>query len=232
MSRPGAGLDVAVPRGQCQPRSSQVSQEQRSALGRAEPKCLRSCSASRCPHTEPGPACPTPCPSHSGGDICACCCDTGGIWSPPHPSLGAGQMLLLDSWTLLQGWGVPRDLAWQEMELGLWQGPNPRPRGLFCLPGSPSPALPGDLPLLTITHTQPRLAGSAWHGDTSGPSPCLWTSHSGCPHSLSDPVWGQTSLLLWGGHCGPPAPSFHCKGLPQLCGHCPHYPGTHGGNFS
>lgn len=156
----------------------------------------------------------------------------GGIWSPPHSSLGAGQMLLLDSWTLLQGWGVPRDLAWQEMELGLWQGPNPRPRGLFCLHGSPSPALPGDLPLLTITHTQPRLAGSAWHGDTSGPSPCLWTSHLGCPHPLSDPVWGQTSLLLRGGHCGPPVPSFHCKGLPQLCGHCPHYAGTHGGNFS
>lgn len=224
-----------MPRGQCQPCSSQLSQEWRSTPSCAEPKCLHSCSASRCLHTEPGPAWPHSLAQPLWGTSVPAAVTLGAMWSPPRPSLGAGQMLLLDSWTLWQGWGVPQDLAWQEMELGLWQGPNPRPWGLLCLPRPPSPALPGDLPLLTITHTQPHLA---WHGDTSGPSPCLWTSPPIWDVSIpSDPVLdrpcvGTDLTAALGGHCGTPAPSGHCKGLPQLCGHCPPLPGTHGGNSS
>lgn len=61
--------------------------------------------------------------------------------------------------------------------------------------------------------------------------------HSGCPHPLSDPGLDRPCVVTDltaapGGHCGTPAPSFHCKGLPQLCGHCPPYPRTRGGNFS
>lgn len=149
----------------------------------------------------------------------------GAMWSPPHPSLGAGQMLLLDSWTLWQGWGVPQDLVWQEMELGLWQGPNPRPRGLLCLP---SPALPGDLPLLTITHTQPHLA---WHGDTSGPSPCLRTSPPIWDVPIpSDPVLdrpcvGSDLTAALGGPLWHPCPICSLQGPAPALWALPPYPG-------
>lgn len=70
MSRPGAGLDVAVPRGQCQPYSGQVSRERDphsaaqspSAFVPALPPAARTWSQG-----QPGP---TPHPSHSGGHLC------------------------------------------------------------------------------------------------------------------------------------------------------------------
>lgn len=155
----------------------------------------------------------------------------GGKRSPPHSSLGAGQMLLLESWTLAR-MGCPRRLGLAGDGVGLWQGPNPGPWGLPCLPGPPSPALPGDLPLLTITHTQPHLAGSAWPGDMSGPSPCLWTSPPtwAVPihcHTLgwTGPVWGQTSLLLRGAIVAPlPHPST-ARACPSSAGTAPLTPG-------
>lgn len=156
------------------------------------------------------------------GDICACCCDTGGNVEPPTPipwgwtDVAAGLMDTLVSHKTWPGrrwsWGSGKD---QTSGLG----------GFSACPGPPSPALPGDLLLLTIIHTQPHLA---WHGDTPGPSPCLRTSPPvwGVP-ILSDPVLdrpcvGTDLTAALGGATVAPLPHlFTARACPSSVGTAP-----------
>lgn len=142
--------------------------------------------------------------------------------------------------------GVPRETQQgRRWELGLGRGPNPWGASLCASPpASPAPARA--LPLIAVSHAQHPLAATAWCGDASGPSPCLWTSPSpGVPvpwQTLGlDPAWGQTSLLLRAGGfragilatnlcpCpvpsprGPVPPLCPLRALPQLA------PGLQGG---
>lgn len=171
------------------------------------------------------------------GDICACCCDTGGNMDPPHSSLGAGQMLLLDSWTLWQGWS-PRRLGLAGDGAGALARTKAQASGASVPAWAPQPcsawgSAPPDHHSLTAS---PCWLCMAWgHVRTLSLPPDL-SSHLGRPRPLSDPgldrpCVGTDLTAALGGPCGTPAPSFHCKGLPQLCGHCPPYPGTHGGNI-
>lgn len=105
----------------------------------------------------------------------------------------------------------------------------PGPPALLCLGICPSwPSLTHSLALLALhgmgTHQDPLPA--------SGPLLPLGMSPSPVRPWVGQTLCGHRPHCCSGGHCGTPAPSFHCKGLPQLCGHCPPYPRTHGGNFS
>lgn len=115
-------------------------------------------------------------------------------------------MLLLDSRTLWRGWGDPGASAGQEMGAGALARTKPLRGFSVCLPRPPSPAPAGSLPLLTISHAQCPLAGSAWHGVTSEPPPCLRTSPScsGCPCHPGRP-WART--LRWDLAAAPAGPA-------------------------
>jgi len=136
-------------------------------------------------------------------------------------------MLLLDSRMLGRGRGALGHSAGQEMGAGALS--RTKASGASLPARTPSPAPAWALPLRAVTHAQHPLAGSARRGDASGPAsgpllpvPVPWQTPG------SDPGWGQTSLLLWGGLAAmlatsARAPSPHREGLPELA------PGLEGG---
>lgn len=146
----------------------------------------------------------------------------GGKRSPPHSSLGAGQMLLLQSWTLAR-MGCPRRLGLAGDGAGALARTKPQSLGASLPARTPQPCSAwGSAPPAHHSHTaSPRWLCMAWgHGRTLS-LPLDLSSHSRCPHPLSHlgldrPCVGTDLTAALGGHCGTPAPSFHCKGLPPL----------------
>lgn len=223
MSGPGAGLDVAVPRGHSAVQGP-------SAFVPALPPAAHTQSQG-----QPGL---TPHPS-TLGDSCACCWDTVEDTEP--------LTLIPWGWTdaaagfmdTLARMGCPRRLGLAGNGAGALVRTKPQTSGASPPARAPQPCsawgcAPPDRHLRTAW---PCWLCMAWGHVRTLSLPLDLSSHSGCPHPLSDPgsdrsCVGTDLAAALGGQCGTPAPSFHCKGLPQLCGHCPCYPGTHGGNFS
>lgn len=187
-----------------------------------------------CLRTEAGPARPrSPSPPALGG-ICASAAVTlGRMWSPPHSSLEAGQMLLLDLRTLWQGQGAPGDSAGQEMGAGALSRTKPS-GGLLCMSAwAPQPCSSwGSAPPCHQSRTaSPCQLCVAWGHVRTLSLPLDLPSHSGCPcpHPLADPGLGPclgTDLAAaLGGPAGiiatsAYAPSLHREGLPQHCAPC------------
>lgn len=234
MSGPGAGLDVAVPGGRCQPCSIQVFREQDphsavqspSAFVPALPPAARAWSQ--------GQPSPTPHPA-TLGDICACCCDTGGIWSPPHSSLGAGQMLLLDSWTLAR-MGCPRRPGLAGDGAGTLVRTKPQISGASLPAQAPQPfSAWGSAPPGHHSRTAwPCWLCMAWGHVRTLSLPLDLSSHSGCPHPLSDPGLDRpcvvTDLTAAPGATVAPLPHpFTAKACPSSVGTAPLTPGLMGG---
>lgn len=100
-------------------------------------------------------------------DTCACCCDTGGMWSPPSSSLSLdGCCWIMDSWMLRRGRG-----AGQEKET----------RALLRTKPSAFPCLPGPLQPLAVGNAQPCVV---WGHALDLSSPL------GCPCPLPAPGLG------------------------------------------
>lgn len=231
MSGPGAGLDVAVPGGRCQPCSCRVSQERRSAPGCAEPKCLRSCSASRRP-----PAWPRSLSQPRWGTSVPAAVTLGGIRSPLHPSPGAGLMLLLDSWTLAR-LGCPRRLGLAGDGAEALARTKAQTSGASLPAWAPQPcsAWGSAPPTITLSLALLALRGMGTHQNplpASGPLLPLGMSPSPVRPWVGQTLCGDRPHCCSGGPLWRPCPILSLQGPAQLCGHCPRYPGTHGGNFS
>lgn len=213
-----------MPRGQCQLCSGRVSQE----LCRAQVPSFLLClplpaHGARASLATPSPATP--------GDICACCCDTGGETEPPAHPLG---------WTDAAAAGItdtgkdecPRRPGLAGGGAGALARTKPQALGASLPARTPQPCSAwGSAPPDHHSHTaSPRWLCMAWGRVRTLSLPLDLSSHSGRPCSLSDPVWGQT-LLLRGALVAPlPHPSLH--GLAPALRALPPLPGTHGGNFS
>lgn len=138
-----------------------------------------------------------PQPCRAGGTLPAV---TLGMWPPPGPPSRLDRCCWIDSRTLAR-LGAPS-----------------LPPGSGVGAGAPAWTKPWGLPPPACTQLRTASPPAPmWGGGTSTSQPCLWTPPSPL-RTCSDPAWGQTSLLLWGGAglC-PVPPPFTARTCPVPC---------------
>lgn len=154
-----------------------------------------------------------------------------GRGSPPHSSLEAGQMLLLDSRMLWQDGGALGDSARQEMGAGARSRTKSSGASLCACLGPPALLQLGVCPFLpSVTHSLPlpALRGTGTRQDplpASGPLPLRVSLSPGRPWAWT--LCEDRPCCCSGGagrHSGyqtsAPASSLHPEDLPQHCTHC------------
>lgn len=203
-----------MPRGQCQLCSGRVSQE----LCRAQVPSFLLClplpaHGARASLATPSPATP--------GDICACCCDTGGETEPPAHPLG---------WTDAAAAGItdtgkdecPRRPGLAGGGAGALARTKPQALGASLPARTPQPCSAwGSAPPDHHSHTaSPRWLCMAW-GRCQDPLPASGPLLALGPSLFTVRPCVGTDTAAPGGPCGTPAPSFTARACPSSAGTAP-----------